>query len=101
MDRGVLTNLLILFVSMATFYAVSTLNVRAAAQGRYTISALTAFALAILGFVNIKLIASDTSTIISMIVYAIGGAVGDLLGIYISTQHLSASLDSTKEDWIL
>lgn len=69
-------------------YSLLCINYRAVAHANYLQSATTDFIIASLSFFVIKKIAHGDDTIHQWLGYALGGVVGSILGIYLSTLML-------------
>jgi hypothetical protein len=76
---------LIMFTIQVTSYSLLCINFRAVAQAHYFWASLSDFAIATLTYFVIKRIASSDNTLHQWLGYALGGVVGSLLGIYLST----------------
>jgi hypothetical protein len=81
---------LIMFATQVTSYSILCINYRAVAQAHYFWSALSDFAIATLGYFVIKRIANSDNTLHQWLGYALGGVVGSILGIYLSTVILGS-----------
>jgi hypothetical protein len=76
---------LIMFAIQVTSYSLLCINFRAVAQAHYTWSALSDFVFASLSYFIIKRIAHSDNTFHQWLGYALGGVVGSLFGIWLST----------------
>jgi uncharacterized membrane protein YfcA len=79
---------LTLFGIQLVSYSLLCINYRAVAQANYMQSAISNFMIASLGFFVIKKIAHGQDNIHQWLGYALGGLVGSVLGIYLSTKLL-------------
>lgn len=75
----------IMFFIQVVSYTLLCINFRAVAQAHYVQSAASDFVIATLSFFVIKKIAKSDDTVHQWLGYALGGVVGSVLGIYIST----------------
>ena len=80
---------LILFFIQIANYGLLVINYRAVAQAHYFWSAASDFACASFSFFVIKKIATSDNTFHGWLGYSLGGVVGSVLGIWISTLMLS------------
>ena len=76
---------LLMFAIQVASYSIICINYRAVAQAHYTWSALSDFVFASLSYFVIKRIAHSDNTFHQWLGYALGGVVGSVLGIYLST----------------
>lgn len=79
---------LLMFLIQITNYSLLCINYRAVAQAHYVQSAASDFIIASLSFFVIKKIATSDDTFHQWLGYALGGVVGSIIGIYISTLML-------------
>ena len=80
-----LKEFLVMFFIQIVSYTLLCINFRAVAQANYIQSASSDFVIATLSFFVIKKIAKSDDTVHQWLGYALGGVVGSILGIYIST----------------
>jgi hypothetical protein len=78
----------IMFFIQVVSYTLLCINFRAVAQAHYVQSAASDFVIATLSFFVIKKIANGDNTLHQWLGYALGGVVGSILGIYVSTLML-------------
>jgi hypothetical protein len=78
----------IMFFIQVVSYTLLCINFRAVAQAHYVQSAASDFVIATLSFFVIKKIANSDDTVHQWLGYALGGVVGSILGIYVSTLML-------------
>jgi ABC-type nitrate/sulfonate/bicarbonate transport system permease component len=71
-------------------YGLLVINYRAVAQAHYMWSALSDFAIATLGYFVLKHLATSASTVHQWLGYALGGVVGSIFGIWLSTVMLGS-----------
>jgi hypothetical protein len=76
---------LLMFAIQVATYSIICINYRAVAQAHYAWSALSDFIFASLSYFVIKRIATSDNTFHQWLGYALGGVVGSVLGIYLST----------------
>jgi len=81
---------LLMFIIQVTSYSLLCINFRAVAQAHYFWASLSDFAIATLGYFVLKHLATSASTVHQWLGYALGGVVGSLLGIYLSTVMLGS-----------
>jgi len=81
---------IIMFLIQVTSYSLLCINFRAVAQAHYFWASISDFAIATLTYFVIKRIASSDNTLHQWLGYALGGVVGSLLGIYLSTVILGS-----------
>jgi hypothetical protein len=81
---------LLMFTIQVVSYSLLCINYRAVAQAHYFWSALSDFAIATLGYFVLKHLATSASTVHQWLGYALGGVVGSLFGIYLSTVILGS-----------
>lgn len=79
-----------MFTIQVVSYSLLCINYRAVAQAHYFWSALSDFAIATLGYFVLKHLATSASTVHQWLGYALGGVVGSLFGIYLSTVILGS-----------
>jgi len=80
-----LKEFLIMFAIQITSYSLLCINYRAVAQAHYFWASISDFAIATLGYFVIKRIATSDNTLHQWLGYALGGVVGSIFGIYLST----------------
>jgi uncharacterized membrane protein YfcA len=78
----------VMFFIQIVSYTLLCINYRAVAQAHYVQSAASDFIIATLSFFVIKKIAHGDNTFHQWLGYALGGVVGSILGIYVSTLML-------------
>jgi hypothetical protein len=78
----------VMFFIQIVSYTLLCINYRAVAQAHYVQSAASDFIIATLSFFVIKKIANGDNTLHQWLGYALGGVVGSILGIYVSTLML-------------
>jgi hypothetical protein len=81
---------LLMFIIQVTSYSLLCINFRAVAQAHYFWASLSDFAIATLGYFVLKHLATSASTVHQWLGYALGGVVGSLLGIWLSTVMLGS-----------
>jgi hypothetical protein len=74
----------ILFFAQMLSFAIITINYRAVAQASYTWSALTDLIVASLSYFVVKRIAKTENTVLQWFGFAIGSAIGTIVGIFAS-----------------
>jgi hypothetical protein len=79
---------LIMFGIQILNYSLLCINYRAVAHANYIQSAVSDFVIASLSFFVIKKIANGEDTTHQWLGYALGGVVGSIIGIYLSTVML-------------
>ena len=80
----------LMFTIQVISYSLLCINYRAVAQAHYFWSALSDFAIATLGYFVIKRIANSDNTLHQWLGYALGGVVGSIFGIWLSTVMLGS-----------
>jgi hypothetical protein len=80
----------LMFIIQVTSYSLLCINFRAVAQAHYFWASLSDFAIATLGYFVLKHLATSASTVHQWLGYALGGVVGSLLGIWLSTVMLGS-----------
>jgi hypothetical protein len=90
MNKIKIKEFLIMFVIQVTSYSLLCINFRAVSQAHYFWSSLSDFAIATLNYFVIKRIAHSDNTFHQWLGYALGGVVGSLLGIWLSTVILGS-----------
>ena len=75
----------LMFIIQVVSYGLLCINYRAVAQAHYFWDSLSDFAIATLSYFVIKRIATSDNTLHQWLGYALGGVVGSILGIYLST----------------
>jgi hypothetical protein len=81
---------LLMFTIQVISYSLLCINYRAVAQAHYFWSALSDFAIATLGYFVLKHLATSASTVHQWLGYALGGVVGSIFGIWLSTVMLGS-----------
>ena len=79
-----------MFATQVTSYSILCINYRAVAQALYFWASLSDFAIATLTYFVIKRIATSDNTLHQWLGYALGGVVGSLFGIWLSTVILGS-----------
>ena len=80
----------LMFSIQVVSYGLLCINYRAVAQAHYFWASLSDFAIATLSYFVIKRIATSDNTFHQWLGYALGGVVGSLFGIYLSTVILGS-----------
>jgi hypothetical protein len=80
----------LMFLIQVISYGLLCINYRAVAQAHYFWASLSDFAIATLGYFVIKRLATSDNTFHQWLGYALGGVVGSLFGIYLSTVILGS-----------
>lgn len=80
----------LMFITQVVSYGILCINYRAVAQAHYFWAAISDFAIATLGYFVLKHLASSDSTLHQWLGYALGGVVGSLFGIWLSTVILGS-----------
>ena len=75
----------IMFIIQVISYGLLCINYRSVAQAHYLWASLSDFAIATLGYFVIKRLATSDETLHQWLGYALGGVVGSLFGIWLST----------------
>ena len=75
----------LMFIIQVVSYGLLCINYRAVAQAHYLWASLSDFAIATLGYFVIKRLAHSDNTLHQWLGYALGGVVGSLFGIWLST----------------
>ena len=75
---------LLLFGGQALNFFLLVINIRACARGKVLIAVGTDFLICLLGFSIFKLIAANVAGMVEMFAYAMGGAVGSALAIWMT-----------------
>lgn len=75
----------IMFIIQVVSYGLLCINYRSVAQAHYLWASLSDFAIATLGYFVIKRLATSDETLHQWLGYALGGVVGSLFGIWLST----------------
>ena len=83
--RTKIKEFLVMFFIQVVSYGLVCINYRAVAQAHYLWAALTDFTIATLSYFVIKKIAHSDNTFHQWFGYALGGVVGSLFGIWLST----------------
>jgi hypothetical protein len=81
---------LILFVAQMLSFAVISINYRAVAQASYLWSVLTDIVIASLSYFVVKKIAKSKDSVCQWAGFAIGSAIGTIIGIWLSKIILGA-----------
>ena len=80
----------LMFIIQVVSYGLLCINYRAVAQAHYLWASLSDFAIATLGYFVIKRLAHSDNTLHQWLGYALGGVVGSLFGIWLSTVILGS-----------
>ena len=80
----------ILFFAQMLSFAIITINYRAVAQASYAWSALTDLIVAGLSYFVVKKIAKSENTICQWVGFAVGSAIGTIVGIWLSIHILGS-----------
>ena len=80
----------LMFIIQVVSYGLLCINFRAVAQAHYLWASLSDFAIATLGYFVLKHLATSASTVHQWLGYALGGVVGSLFGIWLSTVILGS-----------
>lgn len=79
---------LLIFIGQFLVYFLVVVNTRAYTNDNYALTAISDLIFASVNFFIIKRIAKETSNMLDLTAYVLGGTVGSLLSMYISKEYL-------------
>lgn len=84
MSKKKIGEFFLMFFVQVIYYGIICINMRAIAQGHYSLAVFTDFIIATISYFVIKRISSADETLHHWFGFALGGAVGSIWGIWLS-----------------